>query len=75
MVGPKKAKLTQAEGELAEANRKLADKQAALAKVEKNVETLKEQLRTAQTEQKELNDEVWFQGLWDDYVNTGEDRD
>jgi len=58
VVGPKRAKLGQAEGQLAEANRKLSDKQTALRKVERNVEVLKQQLQQAQQEQKELNEEL-----------------
>jgi len=58
VVGPKRAKLSQAEAQLAEANRKLSEKQAALRKVEDNVEALKQQLHQAQQEQKELNEQA-----------------
>lgn len=58
VVGPKRAKLQQAEASLADANRNLAEKQAMLKEVEDRVERLKQQLATAQEEQKDLNDQV-----------------
>ncbi|GFR44385.1 hypothetical protein Agub_g5605 [Astrephomene gubernaculifera] len=58
VVEPKKAALRQAEGQLSEANSKLADKQAALREVEDRVENLRKQLGDAQREQRELNDQA-----------------
>ena len=63
MVGPKREKLREAETSLAEANRKLAEKQAMLKAVIDRVEGLQRQLSTAQQEQKDLNDQVGEDGL------------
>ena len=68
MVGPKREKLREAEASLAEANRKLAEKQALLKNVIDRVEGLQKQLSTAQQEQKDLNDQVrdWKMEICDD---------
>jgi dynein heavy chain len=58
VVGPKREKLREAEMQLADANRKLAEKQALLKSVVDRVEGLKRQLSQAQQEQKDLNDQV-----------------
>ncbi len=58
MVGPKREKLREAELQLSDANRKLAEKQALLKAVVDRVDGLKKQLATAQQEQKDLNDQV-----------------
>ena len=79
MVGPKREKLREAETSLAEANRKLAEKQAMLKAVIDRVEGLQRQLSTAQQEQKDLNDQVGEDGLrgggggsgWDGWRRTG----
>ena len=62
VVGPKREKLREAETQLAEANRKLAEKQAMLKAVIDRVEGLQKQLSTAQQEQKDLNDQVSVRG-------------
>uniref|UniRef100_A0A7S1X1Q2 Dynein heavy chain ATP-binding dynein motor region domain-containing protein n=1 Tax=Tetraselmis chuii TaxID=63592 RepID=A0A7S1X1Q2_9CHLO len=58
VVEPKRAKLREAETSLKEANDTLKEKQDALAQVIASVESLQEQLATAQKEQKDLNDEA-----------------
>jgi dynein heavy chain, axonemal len=58
VVEPKKAKLKQAEAELAEANDKLKQKQDALQSVMDRVTALEEQLSVAQHELQSLNDQA-----------------
>jgi dynein heavy chain, axonemal len=58
VVEPKKQKLAQAESELAQANAQLKEKQDALQRVLNQVAALEEQLRQAQQEQQNLNDQV-----------------
>ncbi|KAJ9531756.1 hypothetical protein QJQ45_021904, partial [Haematococcus lacustris] len=58
VVEPKKAKLRAAQAALSDANAKLAEKQAMLKQVEDRVVNLREQLATAQQEQKDLNDQA-----------------
>jgi dynein heavy chain, axonemal len=58
VVEPKKRKLSQAESELAQANAQLKDKQDALQKVLDQVAALESQLRQAQQEQQNLNEQV-----------------
>ena len=62
VVEPKRQKLREAEEQLAEANRNLAEKQAALKAVEDRVDALRRQLAQAQQEQKDLNDQVGHEG-------------
>jgi predicted nucleic acid-binding Zn-ribbon protein len=58
VVAPKRQRVGAAEAELATANRKLADKQEALQRVESRVQALQQQLARAQKEQRDLNEQV-----------------
>ena len=64
MVEPKRKKLAEAEAQLEAANTQLKEKQDALAAVIKRVNTLKQQLADAESEQRQLNAQVgWLLGL------------
>jgi dynein heavy chain, axonemal len=58
VVEPKKLKLAKAEAELAQANAQLKEKQNALQSVLGKVAALEAQLKQAQQEQQNLNDQV-----------------
>jgi dynein heavy chain len=58
VVEPKRQKLAEAEAQLEAANSQLKAKQDALAAVVQRVNTLKQQLADAESEQRQLNTQV-----------------
>jgi septal ring factor EnvC (AmiA/AmiB activator) len=58
VVEPKRKKLAEAEAQLDAANNQLKEKQDALAAVVQRVDTLKQQLADAESEQRQLSAQV-----------------
>jgi peptidoglycan hydrolase CwlO-like protein len=58
VVEPKRQKLREAEAHLEQANKQLQEKQDALAAVVARVDDLKKRLGNAQSEQRQLNEQV-----------------